>query len=84
MQESRLESAPTLEQVEDQDNDRKHEEDVNPPTESRAADQSYDPEKEENDCDRPEHLIVSPVAWPLVAARLFVPVNPLPSIRCEV
>ena len=78
-----LECSTALKQVEDENNDCENEKDVNPRTERRAADQAHDPEKKENDGDRPQHLSKSPVAEPLSRPG-FVFLNCLPCIRCEV
>jgi hypothetical protein len=49
----------TRHQVEDEHDDGKDEENVNPSAHRVTADESYDPEDEENDCDCPKHDSIS-------------------------
>jgi hypothetical protein len=55
-----------LKQIKDKNDDCENKKNVNPRAERRATDQANDPEKKENDGDRPEHLGESPVAEPLL------------------
>jgi hypothetical protein len=45
--------------VEDEHDDGKNQKNVNPTTHRVAADESYDPEDEENNCDCPKHSWIS-------------------------
>jgi hypothetical protein len=46
-------------EVEDEHNDGEDQKDVNPSTQRVAANESYDPEEEENNCDCPKHFAIS-------------------------
>ncbi len=54
----RLESLSARQQVEDEDNERQDEKDMNPSAERVAADQAENPEDEQDDGDCPKHLFV--------------------------
>jgi hypothetical protein len=54
-----LERSSAGEEVEDEDNDCQHQQNVNPPAEGVAADEADNPEDEKDNCDRPEHVVVS-------------------------
>ena len=46
-------------EVEDEHNDCEDQKDVDPSTQCVAADESYDPEEEENNGDCPKHFAIS-------------------------
>jgi hypothetical protein len=46
-------------QIEDEHDDGKDEKDMDPSAQCVAADESYDPEEEENNCDCPKHVSFS-------------------------
>jgi hypothetical protein len=46
----------TGQEIEDEHDDGKNQEDMNPSAKRVAADESYDPEEEENNCDCPKHF----------------------------
>src|ERR1700738_3700611 len=52
-----LKCASAGEQVEDEDDDGEDEKDVNPATQGVAANQTYDPEDEEDNGDCPKHFV---------------------------
>jgi hypothetical protein len=54
----RLESSSAGEEVEDEDDDGEDEKDVDPATQGVAANQSYDPEDEEDNSDCPKHFLL--------------------------
>jgi hypothetical protein len=53
-----LERSSTGHQVEDEHDDGKDQEDVNPSAEGVTADESYDPEDEKNNRDCPKHFVL--------------------------
>ena len=50
-----LERSSAGHEVEDEDDDGENQEDVDPAAEGVTADQTHDPENEENDSDGPKH-----------------------------
>jgi hypothetical protein len=54
-----LKRSSTGHKVEDENNNGKDQKDVNPTAERIAADESYDPENEENNRDSPKHCVLS-------------------------
>jgi hypothetical protein len=55
-EENALQSAPTLDQINDQNDDGDHEQDMNEPAHGIRADESEQPENEQNNKDGPEHI----------------------------
>jgi hypothetical protein len=53
------ERSPSGQKVEDEHDDGKDKKDVNPSAQCVAADESYYPEDEKNDCDSPKHFSFS-------------------------
>jgi hypothetical protein len=46
-------------EIEDEHDDGKNQKDMNPSSQCVAADESYNPEDEENNCDCPKHFSFS-------------------------
>jgi hypothetical protein len=53
-----LKRSSAREEVEDKDNDGENQENMDPAAHGVAADESYDPEEEEDNCDCPEHFLL--------------------------
>jgi hypothetical protein len=64
-----LERSSAGEEIEDEHDDGENQEDVNPASECVAADESNDPEDEENNRDSPKHFVL------LDDGRLYFPVR---------
>jgi hypothetical protein len=54
-----LDSSSTGEQVEDEHDDGENQQNVDPSAKRVAANEAYEPEDEEDDCDCPKHVSFS-------------------------
>src|SRR6266478_1716821 len=71
-------------EIEDEHDDGENQKDMNPPSQGVAADESQDPEDEENNCNCPKH-VCSPRRLPALASpvRSDVQYSPVQVISCR-